>query len=216
MKHLDNFKIFEAGSNWWEEKLSDYFFDSDEIRDYFNYITDEFGVSPYIETGFWDKNFKMISKKLDVLERKYYPGYLIRIQMPSMSKIQEVILWNKYMNNALDILDKNYFCWINMGGGYLSLICLDKTQEFDAKSIEFKSKKNPGIRSNSDYYLELLSNHHKILRAEKSGDDSIIITPIDDFEKVKTILGRIFSKHENITLSEEKINNSRNIILKLL
>jgi hypothetical protein len=33
---------------------------------------------------------------------------------------------------------------------------------------------------------------------------------------VKTILGRIFSKHENITLSEEKINNSRNIILKLL
>ena len=106
-----------------------------------------------------------------------------------------------------------------MGGGYLSLICLDKTQEFDAKSIEFKSKKNPGIRSNSDYYLELLSNHHKILRAEKSGDDSIIITPIDDFEKVKTILGRIFSKKlfdENITLSEEKINNSRNIILKLL
>lgn len=213
MKHLDNFKIFEANSTWWEEKLSDYFFDYDEIRDYFNYITDEFGVSPYIETGFWDKNFKGISKKLDVLERKYYPGYTVRIQVPTMRKIKEVILWNKYLENALEILDKNYSCWINIwGGGYVYLICLDKTQEFDPKSVEFKGKNKDKKVKNLDYYLEVLNKHQKLLKAEKSPeDDYILISPNEpqDFEKVQTILNRMFSK-DDISFTEKvsKITNS--------
>lgn len=219
MKHLKQFKIFESG-NWWEEKLKDYHFDKDEIRDYFNYVSDEFGISPYIEFGFWDANFQKISKKLDVVERKFYPGYYIRLQTLNTRKVKELIDFNNYINNALQVLDRDYKCQVFTGGGYYTLICLDETQEFDSESVEFKGKKSPKIIG-IDNYLEILNKHSKLLMAQKIEDnvgnrfggdpgDYILIAPLkkEDFEKTKNIVNKIFSKQiENDFIRISDVNS---------
>ncbi len=77
MKKLIDYKLFEA-STWWEEKIHDYDFDIDFIKDICQDLIDE-GMQITIKPYFMNKKFMTISKKTDALESNFYCGYSVYI-----------------------------------------------------------------------------------------------------------------------------------------
>jgi hypothetical protein len=198
MKHLNNFRIFEA-DNWWSGKFSEFDLDENDIKDYLNYITDEYDVSVDIKKRFWNDDFKILQKKGDLNDHKYYPGYDIHISPnEELSNVDKYLEYNRLLLNALNSLNKNYSCRIINTNLYnFTIVCLDKTQELE---IKFKNKKN-----NTNIIIDKLSRITKICKIIKNEDDPVEQnthyyvkeTEGTSPERLKEILIKLFNNHIN-------------------
>jgi len=211
MKYLDNFRIFE--SNWWMEKLNEFDLDEDEVKDYLSYITDEFeNIQLEIEKGFWNDDLKPLDKKNDLIKDKYYPGYKIRIKNDYLLNLNtnKILIYTKLLQNALDSLNNNYYCWIYKADiSDFGLVCLDKTQTIENESLE-----NRNISEIIMNKLSKISNICSIVDTEQLGGEGIYVkekqgtTP----DELKEALNKLFK--QEIYDNEIKISETSLIIKK--
>lgn len=210
MKKLIRYAVFES-SNWWEEKLSDYDFDIDFIKDICQDLIDE-GIQVIIKPYFMNNKFDTISKKTDALESNFYCGYSIYINnIRYPSDIDGFVESHNFILDVLKRLASNFKCKINSYSGSIHIYCIDLNQQFDIRSIDIKGKKGKKLKLSKMGRAELIvhslmERQSKILDVKIISDDTIEITPKIDINRVEEILNKVFQRSQiEISQSNGKI-----------
>ena len=194
MKKIIDYKLFEA-STWWEEKIQDYDFDIDFIKDICQDLIDE-GLQVIIKPYFMNKKFVTISKKTDALESNFYCGYSIYISnMRFPSDVEGYIESHNLIFDTLKRVASNFECKVHNYSGSIHVYCIDLSQPFDIRSIDIKGKKGERLKLSKMGRAEiivhnLMEKQFKILTAKIRSDDMIEITPKIDIDRVEEILNK--------------------------
>lgn len=204
MRKLIDYKLFES-SSWWEEKINDYDFDIDFIKDICQDLIDE-GAQVIIKPYFLNNKFMRISKKTDALESKFYCGYSVYISINMMkfpSDVEGYIDHHNLIFNVLKMLGANFECNVqNYGNGSIHIHCLDLSQPFNIRSIDIKGKKGERLKLSKMGRAELIVHNlmekqFKILTAKITSDDVIEIAPKIDIDRVEEILNKSLQSHKD-------------------
>jgi len=200
MKKLIDYRLFEA-STWWEEKINDYDFDIQSVKDICQELIDD-GFRVIIKPYFMNKEFMMISKKSDALESNFYCSYSINISNVRIpSDVEGYIDYHNKIFGVLKMLSSDFECkvYYNSGVGVIQIYCIDLNQPFDIRSIDIKGKKGQRLRLSKMGRAEAILHHlmekqFKILTAKIKSDDMIEITPKIDINRVEEILNKALQR----------------------
>lgn len=210
-------KRFEA-SSWWEDKITNYTFDTEYIKDILRDLTDD-DYSLRLNTSFMNDKFKSLSKKIDALESQYYCAYSISLDpIKSSNTVSQYIERKNLIVQALSILDQAFLTRVYDSGNSIYITCVDLNNPFDTKSVDFKGNKSKFLglskMSQAERYLEELKRHDKILDANISKEDEITIIPKINSERVFQILLKAFNRSIEGNLIKI-IHDDSEIIIKI-
>lgn len=198
MKKLIDYRLFEA-STWWEEKIDDYDFDIQSVKDICQDLIDD-GLRVIVKPYFMNSKFMMISKKTDALESNFYCGYSIHISnMRFPSDIEGYIDYHDKIFGVLKMLSSDFECKVYNYSGVIQIYCVDLNQPFDIRSIDIKGKKGERLKLSKMGRAELILHNlmekqFKILTAKIKSDDIIEITPKIDINRVEEILNKALQR----------------------
>jgi hypothetical protein len=199
MNYLTRYELHES-SSWIEDEIKKYDIDIKFIKDICqDLIDDEFSI--IIRTYFMDKNFTMLSKKIDALKSDNYLCYSVYISnIKNHSDVDGFIGVYNMIFEVLKRLDSIFNCKVmSYNNGSIHIYCLDLSSPLDVKNIDYKGKKaqklkSIGLTMIDNIFNILQTNHNKILDVKIISSDTIEVSPKDNIDRVSEILHRIFYK----------------------
>lgn len=218
MKKLIRYSVFEA-STWWEEKIQDYDFEIEYVKEICQDLIDE-GMQVIIKPYFMNKKFMTISKKTDALESNFYCGYSVYISnLRFPSDVEGYIDHHNLIFDVLKRLSANFECKVHNYSGSIQIYCLDLSQPFDIRSIDIKGKKGERLKLSKMGRAEIIVHNlkerqSKILDAKIISDDTIEITPKIDINRVEEILNKALQRSHKDSLNIYQNNDK--ILLKII
>lgn len=218
MKKLIRYSVFEA-STWWEEKIQDYDFEIEYVKEICQDLIDE-GMQVIIKPYFMNKKFMTISKKTDALESNFYCGYSVYISnLRFPSDIEGYIDHHNLIFDTLKMLASNFECEVYNYSSSIHINCIDLSQPFDIRSIDIKGKKGERLKLSKMSRAEIIVHNlkerqSKILDAKIISDDTIEITPKIDINRVEEILNKALQRSHKDSLNIYQNNDK--ILLKII
>ncbi len=222
MRHLESYKIFEATSHWKDDLILNLSWDRlDEIHDFvLDFVdlgwsipqkssTERYGHK--IDKLIMDSSFRNPSKKIDLLERDYYQGYLVGIKSTSTSKLDKEFF--KQIVEFLTKLEGYGYKYMITSFNHTSMsFCIIHPEDIVDPSLVIgdmkKARLNVSVGVNNAY--ERLVNHKKIMNIEKK-DDKLYITQLTDrynLDKIHDIIIKTLNKHgERFNIIKDDTNN---------